>query len=73
MCDINAQAIQVAIYSSAGRPKLGELPTRVEYQITGALCTPLTSRLTALQQIGLFIIATNDMSDDLDMAGLLSS
>ena len=73
VCDVNAQVVEVAVYPNAGRPKLGELPMRIEYQITGALCTPLASRHSALQQLGLFIIATNDVSDDLDMAGLLSS
>jgi transposase len=72
VCDANAHVIEVAVYANAGRPKLGELPTRVEYQITGALYTPLVSRQTALQQLGLFIIATNDVSNKLDMAHLLS-
>jgi transposase len=72
VCDVDAQVIDVAVYSGAGRPKLGALPTRIEYQITGALCTPLASRRAALQQLGLFIIATNDVGDDLDMASLLS-
>ncbi|MFT6271137.1 MAG: transposase [Alphaproteobacteria bacterium] len=73
VCDVAAQVIAVAAYASAGRPKLGEFPIRTEYQITGALCTPLASRLTALQQLGLFIIATNDLGKDLYMASLLSS
>lgn len=73
VCDVNAQVIDVAVYASAGRPKLGELPTCIEYQISGTLFTPLASRHDALQQLGLFIIATNDVSDDLDMANLLSS
>ena len=49
------------------------MPTRIEYQIAGVLWTPLASRHSALQQLGLFIIATNDVSNDLDMASLLSS
>lgn len=73
VCDINAQVMEVVVYATAGRPKLGELPTRTEYQITGALFTPLASRHMALQQLGLFIIATNDVRDDLDIASLLSS
>jgi transposase len=73
VCDVNARAIEVAVYANAGRPKQGELPTRIEYQITGELCTPLVSRQTALHQLGLFIIATNDVSVELDMASLLSS
>jgi transposase len=67
VCDVNVQVVEVAVYPNAGRPKLGELPTRIEYQITA----PLASRHTALQQLGLFIIATNDVSDALDMASLL--
>jgi transposase len=51
VCDVNAQATEVAVYAGAGRPKLGELPTRIEYQITGKLYTPLASRQTALQQL----------------------
>ena len=73
VCDVNANVLEVPVYKGVGRPKLGQLPERVEYQITGALCTPLVSRKTALQQLGLFIIATNDVSDHLDMANLLSS
>jgi len=73
VCDVHAQVLEIAIYASAGRPKLEELPTRIEYQITGALCTPLASWRNALQQLGLFIIATNDLSKDLDMANLLGS
>jgi transposase len=73
VCDVNAQVIEIAVYSSAGRPKLGELPIRIEYQITGVLCTLLASRQNALQQLGLFIIATNDISSDVDMGSLLSS
>lgn len=72
VCNVNAQVTEVAVYASAGRPKLGELPTRIEYQITGNLYTPLASRQSALEQLGLFIIATNDC-DDLDMASLLSN
>lgn len=60
-------------YVGAGRPKLGQLPKRIEHQIRGALYTPLSSRKIALQQLGLLIIATNDVSEHLDMANLLSS
>lgn len=73
VCDVDAHVEEIAVYKGAGRPKLGQLPERIEYQITGALCTPLLSRKAALQQLGLFIIATNDVSEHLDMANLLSS
>ena len=70
---MDAHVTEIAVYTGAGRPKLGQLPQRIEYQIAGALCTPLASRKKALQQLGLFIIATNDVSEHLDMASLLSS
>ena len=70
---MDAHVTEIAVYTGAGRPKLGQLPQRIEYQIAGALCTPLASRQKALQQLGLFIIATNDVSEHLDMASLLSS
>ena len=73
LCDVNAQVIELEVYSHAGRPKQGQLPERIEYQITGALFTPLASRKDALRQLGLFIIATNDVDENLDMAQLLSS
>jgi len=72
ICDVEACVEDVLIYKGTGRPKLGQLPERTEYQIAGALFTPLQSRKTALQQLGLFIIATNDVSEHLDMANLLS-
>jgi transposase len=65
--------LEVAVYSSTGRPKRDELPTHIEYQIAGVLWTPLVSHHSALQQLGLFIIVTNDVSNDLNMASLLSS
>lgn len=73
VCDVEANVIDVPIHKGAGRPKLGQQPERIEYQITGVLCTPIASRQAALQQLGLFIIATNDVSEHLDMANLLSS
>jgi transposase len=57
VCDVDARVLEVAVYSSAGRSKRDELPTRIEYQIAGVLCTPLASRHSALQQLGWFIIA----------------
>ena len=73
MCDVNASVAEVAVYKGAGCPKLGHRPEHIDYQITGALCTPIVSRQTALQQLGLLNIATNDVSENLDMTHLLSS
>lgn len=73
VCDVEAHISEIGVYTGAGRPKREQLPERIEYQIADALFTPLVSRKAALQQLGLFIIATNDVSDHLDMANLLSS
>lgn len=71
VCNVNASVITVPVYKGAGRPKQEQVPERIDYQITGSLYTPLASRQQALQQLGLFIIATNDVSDALEMADLL--
>ena len=72
VCDVEAEIIELPIYSRAGRPKKDAQAIRIDYQITGVLFTPLTSRQNALQQLGLFIIATNDLDDKLKMEDLLS-
>lgn len=73
ICDVEAQLIEVPVYSHSGRPKKNESPIRIDYQITGNLYTSLQSREELLQQLGLFIIATNDTSDELSMESLLSN
>jgi hypothetical protein len=44
-----------------------------EYHNTGSLYTGLAKRQDALQQLGLFIIASNDLADDLSMEKILST
>lgn len=67
--DILAQPI----YSVKGRSKKGQTPERIDYLLTGQVVTCLDKVATAKQQAGIFILATNDLSDHLDMVGLLAT
>ncbi|WP_141567234.1 hypothetical protein [Glaciecola punicea] len=49
LSNVDADMPEIAVYIGTGRPKLGQLLQRIEYQIVGALFTPLASRKTALQ------------------------
>lgn len=60
-------------FSSKGRPKKGQAPDSIDYLLTGQAVTCLKKVAKAKEQSGIFILATNDMSDDLDMAGLLAA
>lgn len=73
LCDVEGQVEQVPVFAGKGRPKKNENPIRIDYQITGRLFTPLARRQAALEQLGLFIIATNDMSEVLTMDKMLST
>jgi transposase len=66
-------ALAQPIYSGKGRPKKGQPPERIDYQLTGQAVTCLDKVATAKEQAGIFILATNDLSDHLDMAGLLAT
>ena len=70
---VDSQINNVPVYAGAGRPSKGALPTRAYYQVTGRLYTALSKRADALQQLGLFIIASNDLADDLSMEKILST
>ncbi len=72
LCDVQAQVIRVPIYEKKGRPKSNEQPIRMDYQIEGSLYIPLETREKELQQLGVFILATNDMSPELNMAKILN-
>ncbi|WDE03230.1 IS1634 family transposase [Thalassomonas viridans] len=71
--DVIAAVNSVPVYGSKGRPAVGQQPQSVHYQITGNLFTPLAKREDALKQLGLFIIATNDLSENLTMDKALST
>ena len=70
--DVNTEVNSVPVYTGKGRPKAGQVPERVYYQVTGSLFTPLSKRQEALECLGLFIIATNDLTEDLTMEKVLS-
>lgn len=57
--------------SQSGRPKLNQQADSYEYQITGQLSWSLTHRAQRLQEKGLFILATNELSDTLTMEKML--
>ncbi len=65
--------LEVPVYKGAGRPSAGQEPIRLYYQIDGQLYTPLKKRDEAIKQLGLFILATNDIADSLSMAEMLST
>ncbi|MFQ3192898.1 MAG: transposase [Paraglaciecola sp.] len=70
--DVVPEVTRIPVYHTKGRPAQGQVPMRYYYQISGCLFTPLSNRQEALKQLGLFIIATNDLSDKLSMEPLLA-
>lgn len=70
--DVDGAVNAVPVYSEKGRPAAGQKPERTYFQISGALFSPLSNRDAALKQIGLFIIATNDLSSELTMEKALT-
>jgi transposase len=70
--DVVPEVTRIAVYRTKGRPAKNQTPIRYDYQISGSLFTPLSHREAALKQLGLFIIATNDISNELTMEQLLS-
>ena len=66
------EVTRVPVYPTKGRPAKGQAPIRYYYQISGGLFTPLSNRQDALKQLGLFIIATNDLNDERSMEQLLA-
>tara|TARA_B110000914_G_C15482562_1_gene456419 strand:+ start:93 stop:1700 length:1608 start_codon:yes stop_codon:yes gene_type:complete len=59
------------VFKQSGRPKKGQAPDSVEYQLTGNLGSSLTLRAEQMQQKGFFMLATNDLSDSLTMEKML--
>jgi transposase len=70
---VEATVFEVPVYKGKGRPGTNQQPVRTYYQISGALYTPLEKREEATQQLGLFILATNDIKGSLSMADMLST
>lgn len=61
-----------AVFKQSGRPKLNQQPDSYEYQITGLLYWPLKTRVQRLQEKGMFMLATNDLSEKLTMEKMLN-
>lgn len=70
---VETTIIKVPVFAGAGRPSLNQKPEREYYQITGDLYTALIKRQDAQQQLGLFIIGSNDLSDKLTMEKMLTT
>ena len=71
--DVISSVNEVPVYTGKGRPAAGAQPERRYYQITGHLYSPLSTRDKALKQLGMFIIASNDLADSLTMEKALST
>jgi transposase len=61
------------IYAGKGRPKKEQSPERHEYGIEGIIATTLARVEEAKAQKGIFILATNDGSEELKMQDLLET
>ena len=70
---VEATVLEVPVYKSKGRPGTHHPPVRTYYQISGTLYAPLEKREEATKQLGLFILATNDIDGSLSMADMLST
>lgn len=62
----------IEVHKKSGRPKRGQTPTRIDYQITGNLACDWQKRTELLAQKGLFILATNDCSKAFSMDKMLT-
>lgn len=71
--DVVVEIISLPIYGKKGQPKKGQNPERIEFQVTGRLFIPLKKRSNAIKQLGFFILATNDLSEDMTMDKMLST
>jgi transposase len=70
---VEATVLDVPVYEGKGRPGKNQQPVRTYYEISGNLYTPLEKRDEATKQLGLFILATNDIGGSLSMAEMLST
>jgi len=70
---VDVQLNEVPVYARRGRPNKREQAEDKYYQLSGVFSTPLKNRKKALEQVGLFIIASNDLSDELTMEEMLST
>jgi transposase len=66
------EILKLAVFKQSGRPKLNQQPDSYEYQITGQLYWSLKNREEQLQEKGMFMLASNDLSEALTMEKMLS-
>jgi len=50
-------------YERAGRPKVGETPSRITYRLTAQVVADDAAIAKAKRKAGRFILATNEISD----------
>lgn len=67
----DSEIIKHAVFKQSGRPKLTQQPDSYEYQVTGYLYSPLKNRDQRLQEKGMFMLASNDLSETLTMEKML--
>ena len=68
----DGEILKLPVFKKSGRPKLNQQPDSYEYQITGQLYWSLKNREERLQEKGMFMLASNDLSDTLTMEKMLS-
>lgn len=68
----DSEILKLAVLKQSGRPKLNQLPDSDEYSITGQLYWTLKGRDERLQAKGMFMSASNDLSETLTMEKMLS-
>ena len=68
----DSEILKLAVFKQSGRPKLNQPPDGYEYQITGQLYWSQKSREERLQEKGMFMLASNDLSETLTMGKMLS-
>ena len=68
----DSEIVKHGVFRQSGRPKRNQQPDSYEYQITGRLYWSLKNREQRLQEKGMFMLATNDLSETLTMEKMLS-
>jgi transposase len=70
---VEATVLEVPVNEGKGRPGKNQQSVRTYYEISSNLCRPLEKRDEATKQLGLFILATNDIGGSLNVADMLST
>jgi len=73
LLQLDAEVVNEPMYAGSGRPKKGQVPLSYQFHIKGIAATSLARVEEARNQTGVFILATNDLSETLTMAELLAT